>query len=109
MKARKVEGTFHRCGEVSSLKSHALVGLRCQRARGVAGQSGGRDELLGDIGVEVGALYEAEEELVDDLEMWPCELEDGLVFFRVESITNGVDLWWDGSEQIGGKHGDDFR
>jgi hypothetical protein len=50
------------------------------------------DVLLGRIGVEVGALDEAEEELVDDLEVGPRQLEHGLVLLRVKGVARRVDL-----------------
>ncbi len=58
------------------------------------------DELFGDVVCEVWALDEAEEELVDDLEMGPGELEHGLVLFGVEGLADGVDLWRDGAKRL---------
>jgi hypothetical protein len=58
---------------------------------------------FGDVGVEVGALDEAEEELVDDLEVRPRELEDRLVFLWVEKVAYGVYGRGDGAEEVGGK------
>ena len=61
------------------------------------------DELFGDVGVEVWALDEAEEVLVDDLEMGPGELEHGLVLFGVEGISGRVDRRGYRAEEVGGK------
>lgn len=58
---------------------------------------------LGEVGVEVWAFNEAEEEFVDDLEVGPGELEDGFVFFWVEGVTCWVDRWGYRSEEVGGK------
>jgi hypothetical protein len=59
------------------------------------------DVLLGGVGVEVWTLDKPEEELVDDLEMGPRELEDGLVLFRVEGVARRVDLRRYRSEEVG--------
>lgn len=65
------------------------------------------DVRLGDVGVEVLALDEAQEELVHDLDMRPGHLQHGLVFLRIESLALGIHGWRDGSEQILGEHLDD--
>lgn len=66
------------------------------------------DELLvnvslRNVGVEVGALDEAQEEFVDDLEMRPGELEDRLVLLGVVRVACGVDGGRDGTEEVGGE------
>jgi hypothetical protein len=61
------------------------------------------DKLLADIGIKVGAFDKAEEELVNDLQMWPSKLEDGLILFWIKRVARRVDLGWDGSEEICGK------
>ena len=40
--------------------------------------------------------------------MWPCNLEDGFVFFGVKGIALGVDWRWDRSEEILAEHLDDL-
>lgn len=55
---------------------------------------------FGEVGVEVGALDESEEELVDDLEMGPCKLEHRFVFFWVERVTCWVYRRRNGAEEI---------
>ncbi len=42
------------------------------------------DAALGDVGLEVGRLEEAQEELVDELQMRPGRLQRRLVLLRVE-------------------------
>lgn len=59
---------------------------------------------LGDIGVEILALDEAKEELVNDLNVWPRNLQDRLILFRIEGFALGVHRWWNGAEQVLGKH-----
>jgi hypothetical protein len=49
------------------------------------------DISLGEVRVKVWAFDEAEEEFIDDLEMRPGKLEDGFVFFRIESIACWID------------------
>lgn len=46
---------------------------------------------LGNVGIEVWRLDKAEEELVDDLQMGPCKLEDRLVLLGVVSIPARID------------------
>lgn len=58
---------------------------------------------LADVGVEVHRLDEAQEELVNDLEVGPGEFQYRLILFRVICIAGGVDLRRDRSEQIGGE------
>lgn len=64
------------------------------------------DEALGDVGVEVGALDEAKEELVDDLQVRPRELEHGFVLLGVVGVASGVDGGRDGSEEVGRELGE---
>jgi hypothetical protein len=58
---------------------------------------------LGEIGIEIWALDEAEEKFVHNLEMRPGEFQDRLVFFRVKSIAGGVDRRGYRSEEIDSK------
>jgi hypothetical protein len=67
------------------------------------------DVLLRDVGVKVGALDEAQEELVHHLDVGPSNLEDRLVFFGVECFALRVYWWRNGSEEILGKHLHDLR
>ena len=62
---------------------------------------------LCDVGVEVLALDEAEEEFVDDLDVWPCYLEDGLVFLGIKGLALGIHGGRNRAEEILGKHLDD--
>jgi hypothetical protein len=61
------------------------------------------DILLSDIGVEIGTLDKAKEELVDDLQMGPSKFENRLVLLWIKSVTSRVDLRRDRSEQVGRK------
>lgn len=61
------------------------------------------DISFGKVGVKIGAFYETEEEFIDNLEMRPREFEYRLIFFRVISITCGVDRWGYRTEEVGGK------
>ena len=45
------------------------------------------DVCLGDVGVKVLALDEAKEELINDLNMWPGNLEDRLVLLRIKGLV----------------------
>ena len=65
------------------------------------------DVLLGDVGVEVLAFDEAQEELVYHLDVGPGDLEHGFVFFRVEGVPLRVHRRGDRAEQILGEHVDD--
>jgi hypothetical protein len=58
---------------------------------------------LGDVGVEVGALDEAEEELVDDLEVGPRELEHRFVLLGIVGVAGRVDGRRDRAEEVGGE------
>jgi len=61
------------------------------------------NKLLGHVGVEVLRLNKPQKELVDNLQMGPCELQYWLVFLRIKSFACWVDLRWDCSKQIRGK------
>ena len=50
------------------------------------------DVALRDVGNKVGTLDEAQEELVDDLEMGPGELKNWFVFLRVKSVASRIYL-----------------
>lgn len=63
------------------------------------------DKALGDVRVEVGALDEAKEELIDDLEVGPRELEHGFVLLGVVRVASRVDGGRDGAEEVGRKLG----
>ena len=67
------------------------------------------DVRLCDVGIEVLALDEAEEELVHDLDVRPSDFQDGLVFFRVECLALRVHWGRDRAEQVLRKHPDDDR
>ena len=58
------------------------------------------DKLFGDIGAKVGRLDEAKEELVDDLEMWPCQFENRFVFFRIKCVACWIDLRRNRSKEV---------
>lgn len=62
------------------------------------------DVCLGHISVEVLALDEAQEELVDDLDMRPGHFQHGFVFLRVKSLALRRDGRWNRTEQVLGKH-----
>lgn len=67
------------------------------------------DVLLSDIGVEILALDEAQEELVDDLNMGPSNLQNGLVFLRIEGLTLRIHRRGNGAEQVLREHLDHTR
>jgi len=58
------------------------------------------DELLSNISIEIRTLYESQEELIDDLKVWPSQLQDRFIFFWIESITSWIHLRWDRTEEI---------
>jgi hypothetical protein len=66
------------------------------------------DVRLGDVGVEILTLDEAQEELINDLDMGPSNLENGLILFRVERLALGVYWGRDRAEQVLGKHVDNL-
>jgi hypothetical protein len=61
------------------------------------------DILLSDVGVEIGTLDKAKEELVDDLQVGPSKFENRLVLLWIKRVTSRVDLRRDRSEQVGRK------
>ena len=67
------------------------------------------DVCLCNVRVEVLALDKTEEELVDNLDMWPRNFQDGLVFFRVEGLTLRIHRRWYGAEKVLGEHLDNAR
>jgi hypothetical protein len=65
-----------------------------------------KDKLLINVSfrnvrVEVGALDESEEELVDDLQVRPCEFEHWFVLLGIVGVACWVDGWWDRPEEVG--------
>lgn len=58
---------------------------------------------LCDVGVEIGALNEAEEELVDDLEVRPSEFQHGFVLLGVVGVARRIDGRGDRAEEVGGE------
>jgi len=64
------------------------------------------DVLLGVVGIEILAFNEAQKELVDNLNMWPGNLEDRLILFWVKGLTLRVDRRWNWSEEILAEHFD---
>ena len=62
------------------------------------------DKCLGDIGVEILALDEPQEEFVHHLNMRPSHLKHRFVFLGVKGLTLRVHGWWDGSEQVLREH-----
>jgi hypothetical protein len=61
------------------------------------------DILLSDVGIEIGTLDKAKEELVDDLQVGPSKFENRLVLLWIKCVTSRVDLRRDRSEQVGRK------
>jgi hypothetical protein len=59
---------------------------------------------FGDVCVEVLTFDETEEEFVDHLDVRPCYLQHGLVFFGVERFALRVHRWWNGSKQVLREH-----
>jgi hypothetical protein len=59
------------------------------------------DILLPDVGAKVRVLDETQKELVHDLQMRPSEFQNGFIFLWVESVSRGVDLGRNRSEQVG--------
>lgn len=62
---------------------------------------------FGDVGVEILTLDEAQEEFINDLDMGPSNLQDGLILLWIESLTLGVDGRWNWAKQIFSEHVDD--
>ena len=61
------------------------------------------NELFGQVGIKVRRLDETQEELVHDLKVRPCQLQDRLIFFWIKGVASGVHLGRDSSEEIGCK------
>jgi hypothetical protein len=59
------------------------------------------DVSLADVCVELGALDEAQEELIDDLQVRPCKLQNRLILLWVERVARWVHLRRYRTEQIG--------
>jgi hypothetical protein len=59
---------------------------------------------LGNVGVEILALDESQEELVHDLNVRPCNFQNRLVLLRIKSFTLRIDRWRDRAEQILAEH-----
>ena len=59
------------------------------------------DVTFRDVRVEIWALDEPQEELVDYLEVRPGELQDGFILFGIEDIAGGVDGRGYRTEEIG--------
>jgi len=62
-----------------------------------------------DIGVEVLAFNKAEEELVHNLNMWPGNLQDRLIFLRIESLALRIHWGRDRAKEVLGEHLDNPR
>lgn len=62
-------------------------------------------ELLGYLSVHLGAYDEAEEELVDDLQVRPAVLQDGFVLLRIEVLV----IRRQGTADVGLHHCHDIR
>lgn len=61
-------------------------------------------ETLGNIGIEVLTLDEAEEEFIDDLDMRPRNFQDRLILLWVESFTLRIHWGWDWPKEILAEH-----
>ena len=48
------------------------------------------DIPLGNVRAEIGTFDKPQEELVNDLEMRPCELQDGFVLFGIKCIASRI-------------------
>lgn len=81
-----------RVKELQKLQHEAMVNVR-----------------LGNVGVEVLAFDKAQEELVDNLNVRPSNLQDGFVLLRIESFSLGVHRGRNGSEEVLGEHFDNSR
>lgn len=67
------------------------------------------DVLLSDVGVEILALDEAQEELIDNLNVRPSNFKNGLILLGVEGLALGIHGRRDRAEEILGEHFDDTR
>lgn len=65
------------------------------------------NEPLSNICVEILALDEAEEELINNLDVRPCDLQHRFVFLGVESLTLRIHGWRYRAEQVFTEHIDD--
>lgn len=59
---------------------------------------------FGDIGIEILAFDEAQEEFIHDLNVRPSNLQDGLILLWIKSLALRVHGWGDWSEKILGEH-----
>jgi hypothetical protein len=66
------------------------------------------DVLLRQSWLEIGRLQEAQEKLVDELEVRPRCLEGRLILLWVKLGGGWILRWWERSEQINCKHVDNF-
>jgi hypothetical protein len=62
------------------------------------------DVTLRDVCVEVLAFDEPQEELIYNLNVWPSDFQNRLVFLRIECFALGSQRWGDGTKQVLGKH-----
>ena len=67
------------------------------------------DICLGDVGIEVLALDESEEEFINDLDVRPGNLQNRLVLLRVKGLSLRVHWRRNRTEEVLGKHLDDTR
>lgn len=61
------------------------------------------DISLGEVGIEIRAFHESQEELVNDLEVRPGKLKYRFIFLRVVRITCWVNGWGYRAEEVAGK------
>jgi hypothetical protein len=112
-----VDGSSDKGSEVEKLSIDAMEGglqevslagvLRVEKLKKLENKAM-VDVCLGDVGVEILAFDEAQEELINDLDMRPSDLKNGLILFGIESFTLRVHWGWDRAEQILGKHVDNL-
>ena len=67
------------------------------------------DIPLGNIRVEIRAFDEPQEELVDDLEVRPGELQDRFVFFGVKCVAGRIYRRGYRTKKVGSELGRRFR
>ena len=48
------------------------------------------DIPLGDVRIKIRAFDKPQKELVNDLEMWPGELQYGFILFGIICVTSGI-------------------
>lgn len=65
--------------------------------------------LLGNIGVEVLALNEAQEKFIHDLNMGPCNFKNRLVLLWIKSLSLWVHGRRNGPKQVLAEHFHDAR